>query len=481
MKCKETIGLLLEKLYGSVQRNYTFDIGTHPDDFRHLPVYGKLNEIFTLLQNRGVADFVKARKLAPCDYFVPDPGFVIEFDESQHFTVPRRVTLENYPDDLVLGFDRETWIQMCKKTRARDNSPPYRDEQRAWYDVLRDFLPEIRGLKPTVRLFAGAFEWCSLDPERAEDVAKFRRIIRTGKLYKLDIAPALGTEPVTNPLIARIIICSDWKGRVEEARDILGQVYSHWPKGTRARFLLTCGGFLKFEWPRDLVRIAGADIWSPDEKVLARLISEAEKCVVRVLDDGLCDRLSELVDYITVGIDAYSPGTSTTQRRTRQLHVELVALVDLKNRTYHWTGKSYPTTSEEMKIIRVVDLEKHFVSLEIGNVMILGCHDLKMYDPRSKPKNEWRKKTKDVFRRLAMQKKPVLVLHHPHTTVKFRTWLNAWKCLERELPSVRGYAGAGRYYEDNRVPSEYDRLEDVLVKTRKGNTIDIVVRPEYPV
>ena len=40
-----------------------------------------------------------------------------------------------------------------------------RDEQRAWYDTLRDLVPSIMGLQPTVRLYASDQVWCSLDPD----------------------------------------------------------------------------------------------------------------------------------------------------------------------------------------------------------------------------------------------------------------------------------------------------------------------------
>ena len=43
--------------------------------------------------------------------------------------------------------------------------PPYRDEQRAWYDALRDLLPSLEDLQATVRLYARDLTWCSLDPD----------------------------------------------------------------------------------------------------------------------------------------------------------------------------------------------------------------------------------------------------------------------------------------------------------------------------
>ena len=178
-KCKETIRKLLEKIYGRVEENYKFRVGTLPEDFKNTPYYSELKKIYEKLQNhRGHKDFVKAKNLPNCDFFIPNPGFIVEFDESQHFTLPRKITLEEYPTNLELGFSKEKWIRLCEKIDAKDNDPPYRDEQRAWYDTLRDFLPAILGLQPTVRLFAKDFVWCSLNPNIPEDVDRFRKMIK---------------------------------------------------------------------------------------------------------------------------------------------------------------------------------------------------------------------------------------------------------------------------------------------------------------
>ncbi len=178
-KCKETIKKLLEKIYGKVEQNYKFEIGTQPEDFKNTLYYDKLRWIHETLQShRGFKEFVKAKTLPNCDFFVPNPGFIVEFDESQHFTEPRRIALKNYPENLELGFDKEKWIALCKRIKAKDSDPPYRDEQRAWYDTLRDFLPTIKGLKPTVRLFAKDYVWCSFDPNNSSDIKRFKSILR---------------------------------------------------------------------------------------------------------------------------------------------------------------------------------------------------------------------------------------------------------------------------------------------------------------
>jgi len=179
--CKNVVERMLKKIYGDVKPNYKFNIGTNPENFRDTPHYEDLKRIFTNLQNyRGNKDFVYTDTLPNCDYFVPNPGFVVEFDESQHFTIPRKISLLSYPYKSESGFSLGQWAFTCDKTIATDNDPYYRDEQRAWYDTLRDFLPELTGnLKPTVRLYSKEMQWCSLNPDNSDDVAKFKNIIES--------------------------------------------------------------------------------------------------------------------------------------------------------------------------------------------------------------------------------------------------------------------------------------------------------------
>jgi len=185
-RCKETILKLLERIYGKAERNYKFEIGTRPEDFKDTRYYDKLKEIYGILQNhRGFKEFVKTSTLRKCDFFVTAPGFIVEFDESQHFTLPRKIALDHYPEELELGFDRKRWMRECERNH-HDNHPPYRDEQRAWYDTLRDFLPSIKGLKLTIRLFARDFVWCSLDPNSPSDVKRFERLLK-GKFESWEI------------------------------------------------------------------------------------------------------------------------------------------------------------------------------------------------------------------------------------------------------------------------------------------------------
>lgn len=92
---------------------------------------------YILQETRGNRDFVRTNTLPRVDYFVPNPGIIVEIDESQHFSEIRRATFNKYPSNLKLGFDKEKWIGLCNKINARDDFPHYRDGQRAWYDSLR--------------------------------------------------------------------------------------------------------------------------------------------------------------------------------------------------------------------------------------------------------------------------------------------------------------------------------------------------------
>jgi hypothetical protein len=178
-KCKTTIKAMLEKIFENVETNFQFDVKPSFSEFENTQYYEILKNIFVKLQEyRGFRDFVRAKFLPKCDFFVPNPGFIVEFDETQHFTLPRKITLENYPNDLKLGFDKEKWISLCDNLKRKDNDPPFRDEQRAWYDTMRDFLPVIKNLQPTIRLFSKDFIWCSLNPNNEEDVKKFEKILK---------------------------------------------------------------------------------------------------------------------------------------------------------------------------------------------------------------------------------------------------------------------------------------------------------------
>lgn len=117
-------------------------------------IYPYLKKIYAALENyRGRKIKIGMEKLANCDIYIPGEHRIVELDEVRHFTELRAVALKNYPKELTIAFDKEEYADYCNQIKMKDNDPPCRDEQRAWYDTLRDFLPSIDGkYKPVIRI-----------------------------------------------------------------------------------------------------------------------------------------------------------------------------------------------------------------------------------------------------------------------------------------------------------------------------------------
>lgn len=165
-ECKNTLIEMLRRLYGTVKIDHKIDAPARIEGYRGTPIFGELNKIYlSLINYRNNDDFVRLNSLHRCDLFVPDPGFIVEFDESQHFSQARNIALSHYPPSLLLGFDIEEWKNLCNKIDSKDHDPVYRNEQRAWYDTLRDFLPWTKNMLPTIRVPMGSVAWCELDTE----------------------------------------------------------------------------------------------------------------------------------------------------------------------------------------------------------------------------------------------------------------------------------------------------------------------------
>ena len=177
--CKTRLHELLAALYpGACRKDHAFPWPSSPQAYRGTRIGEVLQRIFDELSaHRGYGDFIRTPRMPPCDYYIARPGFILEFDERQHFTRPRAVTLGLYPADLRMGFSTREWLRLCDVLDARDPEPPDRDERRAWYDCLRDLLPAVHGLGPTVRLYEGTLRWCGLQPDSAEDVRVFKSFL----------------------------------------------------------------------------------------------------------------------------------------------------------------------------------------------------------------------------------------------------------------------------------------------------------------
>jgi len=173
-ECKVRIEQLLIKLYGRVIVNYKFNTNVRVEDLKN----PDLNAIHKALSDyRGHGNFIKADTLPSCDFYMPEKKILVEFDESQHFTRPRMIALQHYPKDIQLGYDKTKWINLCSELDKKDNDPPYRDEQRAWYDTIRDFLTILEGINPIIRIYARELKWCGMNPDNQIDIEKFKMLV----------------------------------------------------------------------------------------------------------------------------------------------------------------------------------------------------------------------------------------------------------------------------------------------------------------
>jgi len=174
--CKERVHELLSAIYGECRVNHPFPWPAQPEAYAGTAIGATLQRIRDALGDlRGHRAFIKSAQMPPCDYFIADPPFIVEFDENQHFSRPRLAALVNYPENIAVGFSVRRWQDLCREIDAVDDTPVDRDERRAWYDTLRDLLPLVHGLQPTVRLYAGETDWCGLDASNPGDRALFRQ------------------------------------------------------------------------------------------------------------------------------------------------------------------------------------------------------------------------------------------------------------------------------------------------------------------
>lgn len=281
----------------------------------------------------------------------------------------------------------------------------------------------------------------------------------------------------SNPFFARIIIGYEWNGDSKDVIQVLEKVCESWPKNKRVKFIVTSGGFLQFNLPKSIQNKSIKEIRQNELKYIDILSNKAKEHIQSIFNKDILLKLSKVSDYISLGIDSRKEKISIVQNYIKETHVELVFLINLRNNEYFWTGKSYPTSGQEKTLIKVNEIKNHFLEFDdVGKIMILGCHDLNIFNNRNwKKTGDIRKNFKIKFRNLAKQEKPTCVLHHPHSTVKIRTWLNSWSNLIRMLPSVKYYAGAGKFYENDGDPSKWDEIYKVIEYNKLGNCIDFIL------
>ncbi|MBU3154626.1 hypothetical protein LL037_16590 [Clostridium estertheticum] len=179
---KNALQLLLNRIFnGDIVCEKTFPWLKAPDiiegDYENL--YKSISEY------RGDKAFAKRNVQLRCDFVCESEKLIIEYDERQHFSQARKVSLLSYPD-ISVYFDRQLWIQACKDINAKDGQPVNRDEVRAYYDSIRDIESSKQGYK-LVRIMHGQTDF---EADGAEESLK--------KLLNIKLEVAINTKIQSN-------------------------------------------------------------------------------------------------------------------------------------------------------------------------------------------------------------------------------------------------------------------------------------------
>jgi hypothetical protein len=291
------------------------------------------------------------------------------------------------------------------------------------------------------------------------------------------LAPAPATSPgasgATSTAWTTTILRLVAKGRTPDAaaaeqRMLLDAFKSRWPKGTRVKFVLTPGGFVRASWPRGLVAKTG---WESRPRDAEAVIDHAAQVLAGVVTERLFDAATGKTDVLTIGIDVVQGSGGS--------HAELVAVYDVaKRRLVRWTGKSYPTSNQEQTLVHVVDLDTHLLEMAGERVLVLGCHDLNMFSPRGRANQApdgLRRQRCDLMRTRVVGFKPTIVLQHPHSTDTPNIWRLPWLSLAKAVPTIRTWASGIAYYswgEGERA--DLSRVLD-LTKSDGQQVVDVVL------
>ena len=167
---KNALQLILNKIFdGDLVNEKSFEWMKTPENPKK-----KYSELYESLKNyRGDNKFAKSnQKLIGCDFVSESNKIIIEYDERQHFTEARRISLLNYPD-IQVYYDKNHWINASEDIQAVDNTPPNRDEVRAYYDSIRDIEAYNHGYR-LIRIMHEEFDF-----ERDDAYEYVEQLIKT--------------------------------------------------------------------------------------------------------------------------------------------------------------------------------------------------------------------------------------------------------------------------------------------------------------
>ncbi len=236
----------------------------------------------------------------------------------------------------------------------------------------------------------------------------------------------------------------------------------------KAFVIQTPGGFIRYCSP--LIQYSSGISSNP--KDYDSITIDCNRHVSKILSRSLLAGLRKVTDYLTLGIDIkdrVDPDNGP--------HVELVATYDVKAAKFiSWTGKSSPVSEQKNNLIYCNDWGSHFQKWRNKNVLILGCHDLNIFSPRSRKlvkQGTYKYKLSKYFNNKSKRYNPDIVLHHPHNTDCTKTWSTGWVGVMRAYPKLQTYSSGINYYNGD---GKRNKLEDVLKATAKGRVNYFIVK-----
>jgi hypothetical protein len=231
---------------------------------------------------------------------------------------------------------------------------------------------------------------------------------------------------------------------------------------------VTPGGFSLGRFPKNW---DGGSGWGSTNNSLEELIPYATPVADRVISRRVKGAAKNVVSYITLNVDLRSAATP--------LHAELIAVYDVSAaKIVGWTGKSYPTMNQENTLVHVTDPVTHLFELGSDRAIILGCHDLNIFNGRARANQKvggHRYQRCQEMLRAFNDFRPTHVIQHPHGTDTWKSWNSSWKQVSRQYPDVC-WASSITYAANKgkrRAP-----LSDVMDRTHYegSDAVNIVVK-----
>lgn len=228
--------------------------------------------------------------------------------------------------------------------------------------------------------------------------------------------------------------------------------------------LQTPGGFIRLKFPISNIP-SGIDSRDAGFETIAKIVA----CFVdeHIFSSKARKLLKIATRHLTLGVDVFDPKSDN--------HAELVGTYNTRTgRFVKWTGKSYPTCGQANSLIYCKDFSSHFQHFGTKRVLVLGCHDLNMFSPRSRTlisPEMYKAKAIVQVQKLANKFHPEIVLHHPHHTDRSKTWATGWAGVLRYLPQVKVYSSGINYEYRGR---RRQPLGVLLRKTMHGDVTDYI-------